>query len=88
MAVCRARGRAATAGCGSAPLQGVAVVDPAHIPVNTIVPPVWIERVKFDSRTIALQNGIRLGPGAGNLEVWFQRAQFRVAAAENASATG
>lgn len=57
-------------------IQGIAVIDPAHIAVNTIVPPVWIEHVKFDSRAIALQNEVRLGPGAGNLEVAFSAPSF------------
>jgi diguanylate cyclase (GGDEF)-like protein len=57
-------------------IEGVAVIDPAHIPVNTVVPPVWIERVKFDSLTIARQNGIRLGPGTGNLELSFSAPSF------------
>jgi diguanylate cyclase (GGDEF)-like protein len=66
-------------------IDGVSVIDPRRIPVNAVIPPVWIERVKFDSQTIARQNGIRLGPGVRNLEVSFsapsfvssQRARFR-----------
>jgi diguanylate cyclase (GGDEF)-like protein len=57
-------------------IGGVAVVDPAHIPVNTVVPPVWIERVKFDARSIPLENNIRLGPGSGNFEVSFSAPSF------------
>lgn len=57
-------------------IDGVAVIDPAHIPVNTVVPPVWIERVRFDSRTIALQDGVHLGPGSGNFEVSFSAPSF------------
>lgn len=57
-------------------IAGVAVVDPAHIPMNSVVPPVWIERVKFDSHSIARLNGIRLGPGKGNLEVAFSAPSF------------
>ncbi len=57
-------------------IAGVAVVDPAHIPVNTVVPPVWIERVRFDSRSIPLENNIRLGPGSGNFEVSFSAPSF------------
>ncbi|HVT96005.1 MAG TPA: two-component regulator propeller domain-containing protein [Acidobacteriaceae bacterium] len=57
-------------------IEGLAVIDPDHIPVNTVVPPVWIERVQFDSRTIARQNGIRLGPGSGNLEFSFSAPSF------------
>jgi len=57
-------------------IEGVAVIDPAHIPVNTVVPPVWIDRVKLDSHTIPLTDHIRLGPGSGNLEVSFSAPSF------------
>jgi len=57
-------------------IEGVAVIDPAHIPVNTIVPPVWIERVSFDSHQIPLEDNVRLGPGSGNLEVSFSAPSF------------
>jgi diguanylate cyclase (GGDEF)-like protein len=57
-------------------IEGVAVIDPAHIPMNSIVPPVWIERVKLDSHHVPLQDHIRLGPGSGNLEVGFSAPSF------------
>ncbi|HEX3661288.1 MAG TPA: two-component regulator propeller domain-containing protein [Acidobacteriaceae bacterium] len=57
-------------------IDGVAVIDPSHIPINTIVPPVWIERVTFDGHSIPLQNGIRLKHGSGNLEVSFTAPSF------------
>jgi diguanylate cyclase (GGDEF)-like protein len=57
-------------------IAGVAVVDPAHIPVNTVVPPVWIEHAKFDTRNIPLQDHIRLGPGSGNFEISFSAPSF------------
>jgi diguanylate cyclase (GGDEF)-like protein len=57
-------------------IAGVAVVDPGHIPVNTIVPPVWIEHAKFDTRNIPLQDHIHLGPGSGNFEVSFSAPSF------------
>jgi diguanylate cyclase (GGDEF)-like protein len=57
-------------------IEGVAVIDPAHIPVNTVVPPVWIEHVELDSRAIPLEDHIRLGPGSGNLEVSFSAPSF------------
>jgi diguanylate cyclase (GGDEF)-like protein len=57
-------------------IDGVAAIDPSHIPINTIVPPVWIERVTFDGRSIPLQDGIRLKHGSGNLEVSFTAPSF------------
>lgn len=59
-----------------ATIDGVAVIDPAHIPTNSVVPPVWIERATFDSRPIPLQNGIRLNHGSGNLQVSFSAPSF------------
>ncbi|MGB7136066.1 MAG: two-component regulator propeller domain-containing protein [Acidobacteriaceae bacterium] len=57
-------------------IAGVAVIDPAHIPVNHVVPPVWIDRITFDSHTVPLTDGIRLGPGAGNLQASFSAPSF------------
>ena len=57
-------------------LDGVAVIDPSHIPVNTVVPPVWIEHVKIDSRSVPLEDGMRMGPGARNFEVSFSAPTF------------
>lgn len=57
-------------------IDGVAVIDPAHIPVNKIMPPVWIEKVTFDGHSIPLQDGIRLKHGSGNLEVSFTAPSF------------
>jgi diguanylate cyclase (GGDEF)-like protein len=57
-------------------IAGVAVIDPAHIAVNHVVPPVWIDRVSFDSHPVPLRDGIRLGPGAGNLEASFAAPSF------------
>ena len=57
-------------------IDGVAVIDPSHIPINTIVPPVWIEHVTFDGHSIPLQDGIQLKHGSGNLEVSFTAPSF------------
>lgn len=57
-------------------IQGVAVIDPAHIPVNDVVPPVWIDSVTFDSHPLPLTSGLRVGPGAGNLQASFSAPSF------------
>jgi len=57
-------------------IDGVAVIDPSHIPINRIVPPVWIEHVTFDGHSIPLQDGIELKHGSGNLEVSFTAPSF------------
>jgi diguanylate cyclase (GGDEF)-like protein len=68
-----------------ATIHGAAVIDPARFLIDKIVPPTWIERIRFDSRVVPLQAGIRLGPGSGNIEATFtapslaapQRVRFR-----------
>jgi diguanylate cyclase (GGDEF)-like protein len=57
-------------------ISGAAVIDPAHIPVNHVVPPVWIEHVTFNGHPVSLQSGIRVGRGSGNLEVTFTAPSF------------
>jgi len=57
-------------------IHGAAVVDPAHMAVNRLAPPTDIERVSFDGRAVVLQDGIRLGPGAGNIEAAFTAPSF------------
>jgi diguanylate cyclase (GGDEF)-like protein len=59
-----------------ATIRGAAVLDPARVQTNTTVPPVWIENVTFDSRPVPLEDGDRLGPGSGNLEVSFTAPSF------------
>ncbi len=59
-----------------ATIHGAAVVDPAHISLDSIAPTPWIERVLFDSHAVQVENGMRLGPGAGNLEISFAAPSF------------
>jgi diguanylate cyclase (GGDEF)-like protein len=57
-------------------LAGAAMVDPAHMPVNRTPPPVLIERVAVNNRSIPLQGNARLGPSPLNLEVAFTSPSF------------
>lgn len=59
-----------------ATIRGAAVIDPAHIPTDAVVPPTWIDRVRFDSRVVSIHNGVRLGPGSGNIEAAFTVSSF------------
>lgn len=59
-----------------ATIMGVAAVDPAHIPVNSVPPPVWIERVTLDSHVVPLGDDLRLGPSSGNLELVYTANSF------------
>lgn len=59
-----------------ATIMGAARIDPARIPVNTVVPPVWIEKITLNSRELPLQNGTRLDAGAGNMEIAYTAVSF------------
>jgi diguanylate cyclase (GGDEF)-like protein len=59
-----------------ATIQGAAAVDPAQLSLDTVAPPVWIESVTFDAHPVPLRNGLRLGPGSGNLQVSFTAPSF------------
>jgi diguanylate cyclase (GGDEF)-like protein len=59
-----------------ATIGGAAVVDPAHMPVNRVVPQVQIEGVTFNGRRLPLENGNRIGTGTGNFEVAFTAPTF------------
>jgi signal transduction histidine kinase/ligand-binding sensor domain-containing protein len=49
--------------------EGIQVVDPRHLVVNEIPPPVRIEQVTADDRTYDATNGLRLPPQVRNLAI-------------------
>jgi diguanylate cyclase (GGDEF)-like protein len=55
---------------------GAAVVDPAHLRVNTVPPPVVIEAMLVDGQPGPLRSGIRVPPGRGNLELHYTALSF------------
>jgi PAS domain S-box-containing protein len=65
--------------------EGVAVIDPRHLPKNTVPPPVLIEAVKTDDRTLTASSGFRLRPRTRDLQFEFvalslaapERVKFR-----------
>lgn len=59
-----------------ATIAGVAVVDPSHVPASEIAPQVLIEKATFNDRRLPLENGLRIGPGRGNLTVAFTAPSF------------
>ena len=50
-------------------LEGVSVFDPAHLPVNKLLPPVHIESVIADDKTYDLKPGMRLPANVRNLRI-------------------
>ena len=55
------------ANSGSCGGEGVHVVDPRHLPVNRLPPPVHIERVIADGQPYDASQGLRLPAGVHDL---------------------
>jgi ligand-binding sensor domain-containing protein/signal transduction histidine kinase len=66
-------------------IRGIVVVDPAHIPINTLPPKVWIEQMSVDATPMQLIDGMAVGPGRQQWEFHYtapsliapQRSRFR-----------
>ena len=56
--------------------QGVAIIDPARIQVNTQPPPVVIESATIDTKPIDVHDGLTLKPGQVNLEINYTGLSF------------
>jgi signal transduction histidine kinase len=61
--------------------EGVAVIDPRHLPKNIVPPPVTIEALKADDQTLKPSSGLRLQPGTRNLQ--FEYAALSLTAPEH-----
>jgi ligand-binding sensor domain-containing protein/signal transduction histidine kinase/CheY-like chemotaxis protein len=59
-------------------LEGMAVLDPTHIPTNQVPPPVRIERLVVNGNTVAPAAGLRIAPGARKLKVHYTALSFSV----------
>jgi signal transduction histidine kinase/ligand-binding sensor domain-containing protein len=65
---------------------GLSVIDPHHLPVNPLPPPVHIEQITADGRTYDASDGLRLPAGVRDLSVEFtalslavpEKVRFRV----------
>ncbi|MDQ8202179.1 two-component regulator propeller domain-containing protein [Pelagicoccus sp. SDUM812003] len=55
---------------------GAVAIDPANIPVNQVAPPVHIERVRANSRELAVREAQKVPPGPGELEFHFTAPSF------------
>jgi signal transduction histidine kinase/ligand-binding sensor domain-containing protein len=51
------------------PWDGVSVIDPHHLPFNSLPPPVHIERIVADRREYDTTNGLRLPPHVRDLSI-------------------
>lgn len=62
-----------------ATMAGAASIDPRALAVSRPAPPVWLESLLFDNRPLPVSSGLRLGPGAGRLEIQFTAPAFAAA---------
>lgn len=51
--------------------DGIQVIDPDHLPFNSIPPPVYIEHVVADRKPYAIANGLRLPPLVRDVTIEF-----------------
>jgi len=56
--------------------DGVAVIDPNSVPINTLQPPVHIENVLLDRENIDFGGAITVRPGQENLEIDYTAPAF------------
>jgi len=68
------------------PRDGVNVVDPRHLPLNKIPPPVYVEQITADGRTYDMAQGLHLPPRVQHVDIDYtalslvlpERNQFRI----------
>ncbi|MGA8672227.1 MAG: two-component regulator propeller domain-containing protein [Terracidiphilus sp.] len=69
-----------------ATFDGVSVVDPHHLAFNKLPPPVHIENIRADDKTVAISNGMHLPTGVRHLDIDYtalslvvpEKVRFRV----------
>ena len=57
-------------------VRGVAVLDPDHLLINPNPPPVMIEKMVYDHKSLPLQQHQSLAPGRGDLEFHYAGLSF------------
>jgi ligand-binding sensor domain-containing protein len=56
--------------------NGVVMIDPAHIYINSLPPPVYLERVQINGVDVTGQTDSSVKPGPGHLEINYAAASF------------
>src|SRR6201988_171319 len=59
-----------------APIKGLAVIDPEHIPLNTAAPPIAIEQLFVDNQSIPLTQKVTLSPSSSRLDFYYTALSF------------
>jgi ligand-binding sensor domain-containing protein/signal transduction histidine kinase len=57
-------------------IKGVVMIDPANIPTNTLLPPVYVAEVKIDGSSIDLGNKATLQPGKKDFEFHYTALSY------------
>ena len=68
------------------PWDGISVIDPHHLPFNKTPPPVHIEKITADDKSVDISNGMHLPTGVRNLDIDYtalslvvpEKVRFRV----------
>ncbi|MBI2841156.1 MAG: hypothetical protein HYX75_22795 [Acidobacteria bacterium] len=61
-------------------IQGAVMVDPAHLPTNTLPPAVVIEELRVDDRVAGIAATPEIPPGAQRVDIQYAGLSFRVPA--------
>jgi ligand-binding sensor domain-containing protein/tRNA A-37 threonylcarbamoyl transferase component Bud32 len=56
--------------------RGVVIIDPAHIPFNDVIPPVFIEHVLLDGISSTPGQGVNIRPGIKHVEFHYTAPAF------------
>jgi AraC-like DNA-binding protein len=56
--------------------KGIVIIDPGKIKLNSVIPPVIIEKIKIDDRLMAPKQHIEISPGTRRLEFHYTAASF------------
>jgi ligand-binding sensor domain-containing protein/signal transduction histidine kinase len=57
-------------------IKGVAMIDPARIKVNSQPPPVVVEEIRIDNRSIAPSDRLELPPGTTRVDLYYTAPSF------------
>jgi signal transduction histidine kinase/ligand-binding sensor domain-containing protein len=58
-------------------VEGLQVIDPGHLPVNRLPPPMHVETVKIDGKETTATDGLELSHSAKNIEIAYTALSFR-----------
>ncbi|MBC8001658.1 MAG: hypothetical protein H7X97_03625, partial [Opitutaceae bacterium] len=56
--------------------RGVVMIDPAHIPINRVAPPVHVDRIRASGKEVARANRVIVPPDKGELEFHYNALSF------------